>query len=419
MKLTIEKMIYGGDGLSRLPNGKAVFVPFVLTGEEVEVTVTEEKSGFARATLDKFLTPSANRIKPACPYFANCGGCHYQHADYASQLEIKRSVLRETLRRTAKLDWQNEIVTHAAEPWNYRNRTRIKVRGGQNFSAGYYRLASHDLLAVEQCPISSPAINRSLAQLWQMGRTQQVPEGIEEIEFFTNHDDSRLLIEVFGQMDGPIRWRFLQDLQAAIPEMIGAGFFSPAPGGPRLTEKIGETLLVYAAGGKSFSVSLGSFFQTNRHLVGELAKTVAGDSEGKTALDLYAGAGLFANHLAARFDRVIAVEASAASAGDLESNAEKNVTGVQTTAEQFLGKSAKLRPDLVVMDPPRAGLGNRVAKLLAILQAPAIVYLSCDPATLARDLQVLMKTGYRVEEVHLFDLFPHTFHIESMVRLAR
>ncbi len=419
MKLTIEKMIYGGDGLSRLPNGKAAFLPFVLPGEEVEATVTEEKSGFARAIVDEILKPSANRTAPACPYFGNCGGCHYQHADYAGQLEIKRSVLRETLRRTAKLDWQNEIVTHHAEPWNYRNRTRIKVRGGAGFSAGYYRLASHDLLPVEQCPISSPAINRALAQLWQIGKAQQVPEGIEEIEFFANHDDSRLLIEVCGEADSPIRWRFLQDLQAAIPEMTGAGFFSLAPGGPRLTEKIGETLLVYASGGKSFSVSLGSFFQTNRHLIGELAKTVAGDSEGKMALDLYAGAGLFANHLAARFKSVVAVESSPASAGDLESNAEKNVTGVQNTAEQFLGKSAKSRPDLVVMDPPRAGLGDRVTELVVALQAPEIVYLSCDPATLARDLQVLIKAGYRVEEVHLFDLFPQTFHIESMVRLAR
>jgi 23S rRNA (uracil1939-C5)-methyltransferase len=419
VKLTIEKMIYGGDGLSRLPTGKAAFLPFVLPGEEVEATVAEEKSGFARATATEILEPSANRTVPACPYFGSCGGCHYQHADYFGQLEIKRSVLRETLRRTAKLDWQTEIVTHAAEPWNYRNRTRIKVRGGADFSVGYYRLASHDLLAVEQCPISSPAINRALAQLWQMGKAQHVPGGVEEIEFFANHDDSRLLVEIFGKADAPIRWRFLKDLQAAIPELHGAGFFSPASGGPKLTEKIGETFLVYKAGDKSFRVSLGSFFQTNRHLVGDLAKTVAGDSHGKMALDLYAGAGLFANHLAACFERVVAVEASSESAGDLETNAEKNVSGVQSTAEQFLKKSTKLRPDLVVIDPPRAGLGDRVTKLLAALQAPEIVYLSCDPATLSRDLVVLVQSGYRVEEVHLFDLFPQTFHVESMVRLAR
>ena len=419
MKLTIEKMIYGGDGLSRLPNGKAVFLPFVLRGEEVDATVTEEKSGFARAIASEILKLSANRTVPACPYFGSCGGCHYQHADYFGQLEIKHSVLRDTLRRTAKLDWQNEIVTHAGEPWNYRNRTRIKIRGGSDFCAGYYRLASHDLLAVEECPISSPAINRALAQLWQMGKAQYVPEGIEEIEFFANHDDSRLLVEVFGKADAQIRWRFLQDLQAAIPEMHGAGFFTLAPGGPRLTEKIGETFLVYKAGEKSFRVSLGSFFQTNRHLVGDLTKTVVGNSQGKMALDLYAGAGLFANHLAARFERVVAVESSPASAGDLEINAEKNVTGVQHTTEQFLRKSAKLRPGLVVMDPPRAGLGDRTTKLLAALQAPEIVYLSCDPATLARDLLVLLQSGYRVEEVHMFDLFPQTFHIESMVRLAR
>ncbi len=170
MNLTIEKMIYGGDGLARLPNGKAAFVPFVLPGEEVNAAIVEEKSGFARARVNEIVKPSPNRVVPGCPYFGRCGGCHYQHADYATQLEIKRSVLRDTLRRTAKIDWQEEIVTHSAEPWHYRNRTRLKVRGGSDFAAGYYRMGSHELLAVEQCPISSPLINRAISEFWQMGR---------------------------------------------------------------------------------------------------------------------------------------------------------------------------------------------------------------------------------------------------------
>jgi 23S rRNA (uracil1939-C5)-methyltransferase len=412
-------MIYGGDGLSRLPNGKAVFLPFVLPGEEIRAEVVEEKSGFARARLTEVLKPSETRVVPECVYFSSCGGCHYQHADYATQLEIKRQVLRDTFRRTAKLDWQNEIVTHSADPWHYRNRTRIKVRGGSDFCAGYYRMFSHELLAVEQCPISSPAINRALERFWRMGRDRFVPAGVHEIEFFANHDDSRLLLEVYGDLDGAIARQFLQALQSHLSEVAGAVFFPATQGNTRAGGTLGDPFLVYAAGDKSFRVTAGAFFQTNRHLANNLLKTVVTDLRGKTALDLYAGGGLFANHLAERFAQVIAVESSPASLADLEFNGAKNVTAVGTTAEQFLLTAAKLNAEVVIVDPPRAGLGDKTAGLLASLLVPRIAYLSCDPATLARDLRVLLQSGYRVEEVHFFDLFPQTFHIESLVRLAR
>lgn len=415
--LTIEKMIYGGDGLSHLPNGKAAFVPFVLPGEEVSVNLLEEKPGFARAALSEVLKSSASRATPQCPYFTTCGGCHYQHADYNAQLEIKSAVLRDTLRRTAKFEWQDEIVVHSAEPWNYRNRTRLKVRGGAAFCAGYYRISSHDLLAVEQCPVSSPAINRALAQLWQMGREQRIPAGVHEIEFFANHDDSQLLIEVYGELDKTSAQALLQEMKAQISGTAGCAFFPSAQGSAPPALTVGDPFLNYAAGERMFQVSAGSFFQINRYLIDDLVRTVTGDFSGKLALDLYAGAGLFANHLAARFDRVQAAETAPASFGDLKKNALRNVKQVSKTTEQFL-ETHKAQPELVVVDPPRAGLGERTAKLLASLRAPAIAYLSCDPATLARDLRVLRESGYRVEAVHLFDLFPQTFHIECLVRLA-
>ncbi|HET6841629.1 MAG TPA: 23S rRNA (uracil(1939)-C(5))-methyltransferase RlmD [Candidatus Angelobacter sp.] len=415
--LTIEKMIYGGDGLSHLPSGKAVFVPFVLPSEDVSVNLLEEKPGFARAALSEVLKPSASRTAPQCPYFTSCGGCHYQHADYSAQLEIKSAVLRETLRRTAKFEWQDEIIVHSAEPWNYRNRTRLKVRGGVNFCAGYYRVSSHDLLAVEQCPVSSPAINRAIAQLWQMGRAERVPAGVQEIEFFADHDDSRLLIEVYGELNKAAAQALLEEMHAKLPAVVGCAFFSTAQTSTPATVTVGEPSLHYAAGERTFQVSAGSFFQINRFLINDLVRTVTGDSHGKLALDLYAGVGLFANHLAARFERVQAAETSPASFGDLKKNGLRNVKVVAKTTEQFL-ETHKAKPELVVVDPPRAGLGDRTAKLLASLSAPAIAYLSCDPATLARDLRVLRESGYRVEAVHLFDLFPQTFHIECLVRLT-
>ena len=411
MNLTVEKMIYGGDGLARNPGGKTVFMPLVLPGEEVSATITEEKPGYARAVADELLRTSEKRVAPPCPYFARCGGCHYQHTDYPNQLEFKKAILRETLLRSAKLDWKSEIVTHSAVPWGYRNRTRFRVRHAPEFAIGFHRMASHELMPVEKCPISSPAIQRVLTHLWELGRARRIPQDVGEIEIFVSHDDSALLLEVHGG-ESP---EFVGALRDGLPEIRGVAFFAAG----KMTAVFGDGSLDYQTGASSFRVSAGSFFQTNRFLVPELAESVVADVSGSTALDLYAGVGLFALRLADRYKRVLAVESSLSSAADLKFNAPKNVTAIRTTTEEFLAKSQDLRPDIVVADPPRAGLGEKTVRLLAAMRAPRITYLSCDPTTLARDLNGLIRSRYRVEEVHLFDLFPQTFHIESMVRLAR
>ncbi|HEY6248949.1 MAG TPA: 23S rRNA (uracil(1939)-C(5))-methyltransferase RlmD [Candidatus Angelobacter sp.] len=423
MKLTIEKMIYGGDGLARSPEGKTVFVPLVLPGEEVTAEIIEEKTGFIRANLKELLQASEKRIPPLCPYFGGCGGCHYQHSDYEYQLEMKAAILRETFQRTGKFNWDSEVLIHSSDPWHYRNRTRMKVNTRAGFALGYYRMASNELLAVESCPISSPIINRAIQWIWQLGREQRVPEGISEIEFFVDHEDSALLLEIYSMGQIPGLQQFFGDVRERMPELRGMALFSlsgtGASGLPQLIETAGEGHLNYSAGEWTFRVSAGSFFQTNRFLVNDLVNTVVTGVSGRMALDLYSGVGLFANHLSKRFHQVFAVESNPASLQDLKANAQKNVNVVQATTEQFLQKSLNLNPDLVVADPPRAGLGERAAKLLAAQRVPRIIYLSCDPTTLARDLRLLLEFGYRMEEVHLIDLFPQTFHIESLVRLAR
>lgn len=423
MNLTIEKMVYGGDGLARLPDGKAVFLPFVLPGEEVSAVIAKEKSSFARAQADVVLKSSSQRVQPPCPYFGSCGGCHYQHTDYKTQLEFKSGILRETLLRNGKLAWKGAITTHSAEPWNYRNRSRLKVRGGEEFALGYHRFASNDLLPVKQCPISSPAINRVIEQLWQIGAAGGVPKGVTEIEFFADHADARLLLEIFHTQGAPAIEEFAGELRNRISAIQGIAIFSEsAPGSfalPELKTTVGNPSLLYQVGEKSFRVSAGSFFQVNRNLLRELVNYVTGDFFGNIALDLYAGVGLFANHLAKRFTQVFAVESSPASAADLQSNAIKNVVPVKTSTEQFLPRCLNMNPELVVVDPPRAGLGAKNAQLLAALRVKRICYVSCDPATLARDLRLLLETGYHVEEIHMVDMFPQTFHVESVVRLAR
>jgi 23S rRNA (uracil1939-C5)-methyltransferase len=447
LRLNIEKLVYGGEGLARLPaddhgSGKAVFVPFVLPGESVDAVLREEKPGFARAQLEKVLTASPRRVAPRCPYFQRCGGCHYQHTDYEHQLEIKAGVLKENLRRIAKLELGTELQIHPSPPWNYRNRSRFKVQTAPEFTIGYYRFNSHELLPVEQCPISSPLINRALSAVWKLGHAGKVPAGIQEIEVFANGDDTQLLSEIYCSSEtANLTEDFAGELKAALTEISGATFFAArsakaaGPGDPRLLGGTGIANLIYTTQLASYRVSAGTFFQVNRYMTDQLVnivvpgrrggrdahRTAGGDAGATgTALDLYAGVGLFSSVLNREFARVIAVESSHTSHADLLYNSLANVKAVRATTEQYLeNASGKLRAELVVVDPPRSGLGERVIKGLVKLKAPRITYVSCDPATLARDLSRLLQSGYRMEEAHLVDLFPQTYHLESVFQLIR
>ncbi len=441
MLLTIEKLIYGGDGLARLPpedrrRGKTVFIPFVLAGEKIEASLTEEKPGFARAKAEAVIDASPHRVQPRCPYFARCGGCHYQHASYEHQLEIKTDILRENLRRIAKLELKNEIEVHPSPPWNYRNRSRLQVRTQPEFVAGYFKLGSHEVLSVEQCPISSPLINRGIAALWQISRAGKTPEGLREAEFFANADDTQLLVELSCAPEAPESSlkNWAEVLRTVLPEIVGIVAFREAK--PReksasaAEQLLGTDYLTYQTQRFAYRVSAGSFFQTNRHLTDELVNIVTQEASGDLALELYAGVGLFSTALACNFRHVVSVEPSNRALPDLQYNLPPNGEAIKATTEQYLSQpsdkgqagrivSGKQKPDLVVVDPPRRGLGEPLARSLADVAAARLIYVSCDPATLARDLVPLLAAGYRVEQAHVIDLFPQTYHLESILKLVR
>ena len=450
MLLTIEKLIYGGDGLARLPadergRGKAVFVPFVLADEKVEATLVEQKPGFARARVNQIVEASPQRILPACPYFARCGGCHYQHASYEHQFEIKKEILRENLRRMAKLELPCEIEVHPSPPWNYRNRSRLQVRVAPEFAVGYFKFGSHQLLPVESCPISSPMINRGIAALWQVGRSGNAPAGLRDIELFANADDTQLLVMISctAEAKRSLIKGWAEELQTAMTEIAGVSAFREAQSAKagaahETLLSLGDDHLVYRMQGSNYRVSAGSFFQTNRHLTDELVKIVTEGQSGEVALDLYAGVGLFSTALACDFRHIVSVEPSQTAFADLEYNLPKNGKAIRATAEQYLngrrdgeagneersGSETALpgsaqKPDLVIVDPPRSGLGERVARAVADLGASRIAYVSCDPATLARDLVLLLGSGYRINRAHLVDLFPQTYHLETVLHLSR
>jgi 23S rRNA (uracil1939-C5)-methyltransferase len=431
--VTIEKLIYGGDGLARTRPDAAgrsmvVFVPFVLPGERVETEIRQQKPGFAQGSVTEWIEASPDRVQARCPYFRLCGGCHYQHIAYEPQLEFKAGILRETLQRIAKIELQSEIRLHPSPPWNYRNRTRLQVQTAPEFALGYFRFGSHQFLPVRECPISSPLVNREMARLLELGGLN-CPSAVEQIELFADGEDERLLARAYCGRDadktGLVRWA--EALQRELPEIIGVTFFwsrrrieDDAPMDPKTLAQSGAEAICYRTKDHGYQVSAGAFFQVNRYLIDELVSVVTGNAGGDAALDLYAGVGLFSVVLARNFQHTLGVEASLTSLADFVKNVPANVQGVGARTEDYLrSRPLRNRPDLVLLDPPRTGAGRQVIRALVELGAARIRYVSCDPATLARDLGPLLAAGYHIEEAHLFDLFPETFHIESVMLLAR
>ena len=406
----------------------AVFVPFVMPGERIDAEIRQDKPGFARGTVTSLIEASPDRVEAACPYFHRCGGCQYQHISYETQLQCKASILRETLQRIARVELPVELKLHRSPPLGYRNRTRLRVRTAPEFALGYYRFGSHELMPVKECPISSPLISTTMAQLIEI-QGARCPSTVEEIELFADAGDQRLLVWAFSHRgaDRPQLPRWAEGLIQQVPAISGITFFSArhrsegdAPGGLKPIARVGAAELFYETGRARYRVSAGAFFQVNRHLVDDLVSTVTGNAGGELALDLYAGVGLFSIPLARIFDHTFAVEASPISHANLVQNAPANVKAVRAQSEDYLQRRpSRERPDLVILDPPRAGLGKTVTRSLVELGAPRIRYVSCDPATLGRDLAPLLAAGYRIEEAHLFDLFPQTFHIETVILLAR
>ena len=427
--LSIEKLVYGGDGLAHA-DGNTVFVPYVLPGEKVRAAEKSKKKKVIWAKPVEVTAASKERIKAPCPHFQTCGGCHYQHITAGEQVRLKKEILRETLSRLGGISWQGEIHEHTSEPYGYRNRAQWAVRSGMPRALGYFLPESSFIVPIDECPVLSPRLALTFGRLQEMARSGTLPEGILEIEAFADSADEKIALNVaFERFPKPAA-ELAAVLREAMPQVDSLLLLDQKKDKFELT---GPGYLEHRAGGFTFRVSHLSFFQVNRFLIEDLMKTVTAGAKGRLALDMYAGVGFFTLSLARTFERVVSVDANLAATRDLYANAEAakvSVTSHNEHAEDFL-KKTKERPEFVVLDPPRAGLGAETAAKLAELDAAEIAYLSCDPSTLARDLAVLIGsprkpkeiTGpsvkYEISETHLFDLFPQTYHIETLVRLRR
>ncbi len=393
-EVQVEKLVYGGDGLARL-DGQVVLVPFVLPGERVSVATERVKTGLLRGKPLGIIKAAPERVTARCEYFGNCGGCHYQHADYPFQLEQKREILRETLRRLGGITFEGEIRVLHGDPWFYRNRIQLHFEDGE---VGFNQAGSHDLCAIDHCYISSPMLNSVILKLQAASKESEWPQFLRSLEIFTNETAVQLTIVDTAR---PVAARFFEWCASFLPGLAS---------GP----------IEYVTGAHTYRVSRGSFFQVNRFLIDTLVEEVVGETTGKHAVDLYAGVGLLSLPLSQRFERVDAVERGGPAYRDLELNAGRsgtNIRAIRLSAEEFLHGLTET-PDLIAADPPRAGLGNAATAELLRIRSPRLTLVSCDPSTLTRDMKKV-SSDYRIERLTLVDLFPHTYHFEVVAHLVR
>jgi 23S rRNA (uracil1939-C5)-methyltransferase len=386
--VSIDKWVYGGEGLARI-DGRVVLVPSVLPSETVRIDFGKD----VHASLVEVLTPATERVTPPCPLFTICGGCHYQHAPYEYQIARKVDILREQLQRVGKIKFEGQIDVISGPPLGYRNRAQFHVAEGK---IGYLAARSHELVPVEgECPVSSPRLNQALAEMRARLGDPRFPRFVQAVEIFTNETDVQINVI---ESEHAVARRFYEWCES-------------------------KQAIEYETSFGKFRVSSKSFFQVNRFLVEKLVEAALPDQGGESALDLYAGVGLFALQMARRFRSVTAVETGSSAAHDLEFNATRAELAVkveQARVEDYLERlqgASGTAPEFVLADPPRAGLGKDVVGHLQRLAPPRLTIVSCDPATLARDLAGL--SSYEIESLTMVDLFPQTYHLETIARLRR
>jgi 23S rRNA (uracil1939-C5)-methyltransferase len=423
--IRIEKLVYGGDGLAH-HEGRTVFVPYVMPGELARVIPVTAKKKLIRGRAEEIMEGSPQRTHAECPLFTNCGGCHYQHIPYEAQLQFKTEILRETLARIGKIEWAGEIPSHASQPFGYRNRAQWAVRPGEDPTrsvAGYFQAASSVLVPADKCPILAPKLEATLTAINQALRQSKLAHEIRAIECFADPaTDAMLLNVVVAKRTGTVS-ELASHFREVAPSMTSFLVQDEKSGDFELD---GPGFIHYGAAGAKYRVGHLSFFQVNRFLIDELSTAVVGGEKGELALDLFAGVGLFSIPLARQYQRVVAVEGNVATVRDLEANLKESPAARPRHSEagEFLARW-KEKPDVVVVDPPRAGLTAPIIERLRTIGPGRITYLSCDPATLARDLASLTaaaaagQSAYAIENIYLYDIFPQTYHIETLVRLER
>jgi 23S rRNA (uracil1939-C5)-methyltransferase len=389
--VTIERILPGGVGLAHA-DGKTLFVALAAKGDRVRVAIDREQGSLLFASIVEILDPSPDRIEPPCPYFGRCGGCDFQQLTYEAQLNAKAEIIRDCLHRIARLEITDVPVVPSPNPWHYRSRATWQLDPEQQ-TIGYYERGSRRVCDVAECAVLVPELENTFEEVRNVARTE-LPVDLKHLDV------------VAGEMGVSLSPEF-------------ADFHTI-----ELSLKVGEETYLYNAA---------AFFQVNQGLLSQLVDFALKSATGVTAVDLYCGVGLFTLPLSRCFESVIGVEANPVAARFARRNLQKavllNTNIVTSTVTQWIRENTGRREslgsqdlefvDFVLLDPPRAGAESAVINGILELKPARICYVSCDPATLARDLKKLIAGGFKIEAICGFDMFPQTHHVETVAQLVR
>ena len=419
LEVVIEKAVYRGLGLAR-HQGQVVLVRRGLPRDRVRVRVEETGRGYVRAGVEMLLDPSPRRHPSPCPLFARCGGCAYQDVEYRHQLELKEAILREALAR-AGAAWQGDIVVHGSpEPgWRTRATLHLGLTPEGSVGLGLNEEGSHRLVDLVACEQLTPLLHRTQRALLEGLRDHPYRARVRDLRLAQGKDGEGMVAVIEGDLDARAA-ASLASVGRAVPWLTGfgalndRGTFVLLAGSPYVhSTVVGRRLRSHAL----------AFFQGNRFLVDDLVGTVSGlIPAGATLLDLYAGVGLFSLAVAPQAATVMALEGDPYAVADAQVNVRAaGFDQVRVRSGDVLDSLRGLRRETgeaIVLDPSRGGAGPRVVEAIVRRQPACIVYVSCDPPTLGRDLALLQRAGFRPDAVHVFDLFPATFHLEAVIRLS-
>jgi 23S rRNA (uracil1939-C5)-methyltransferase len=423
VEVIIEKLVYGGNGLARLADGQTVFVPGVLPGERVRAEIRKKRKGVLEASLVEVLAPSRDRIELPCKGEKQCTGATWPHIAYPAQLRLKEEILLDSLKRTGGMAPMRPLpILPSPRADHYRLRTQFNVRmKDRQQRIGFFRQGSYDLIEVSEAFLIHPLIDRVLNGIRKLA--ERLPQLLEIHINISPANEAHILL--FTELKAyPAMDVFFGDLQKTVPEVIGITGFANR----KKVFSLGKNQLTLDMEGLTLKATEGNFYQVNWEQNRNMVRTVldfAAPANSETVLDLYCGIGNFSLPLARRAKSVIGIESGFSAIEDAKANAALNhITNAEFIADDMdkglkMLLARKMRADIIVLDPPRAGATLKTLERVLALVPRKIVYVSCNPSTLARDLKFFHLFGFRLDRLQPVDMFPYTYHIECVAEMVR
>lgn len=425
IKVKIESLAYQGSGIGKVTDdsdnkGKTIFVPFTVHGDEVEVEIVKEKKTFLEGKVVDIIKPSYARAEPQCKVFEECGGCQWQNVKYPEQMRWKHRIFTDTLKRIGKIEVENfDPAQQSQKPYNYRTKAKFQVSGKK---WGFFKNKSHDVVNISDCPILEDPVNITFRAVKKA--LFSIGHNISTVEVGLSRKDKKTVVSINVKNKKNIEgFNWAKALNNKISGFENLKGFEVISGKKKIASG-GETRLKYELDGISISTNISSFTQSNGGQNEYLVKKVlelAQIGEEETVLDLFCGAGNFTLPLSKQCGQIIGLDRDKEAIKSAQSNSKANSienTQFLTSWAELTKAIEKVKPHVIILDPPREG-DAETAEMISSLGAEKIIYISCSPPTLARDLSIITKKGYSAVKAGVIDMFPQTYHIEGFVLLEK